>query len=58
MIKENTFAEACYNMNTIQELEKILKIGPDKTDMRDWSLSESEWTEQIKLAIDELKSKI
>lgn len=58
MIKSNTFAEACYDMNTIEELENILVNGPDKTDMKEWGLRENEWTEQIKLAINELKSDI
>lgn len=53
-IQSNTFAAACYDMNSIADLRDALENGPDATDMREWGLTESEWAEQIKLAIAEL----
>lgn len=51
-IIENTFAAACYNNNSIAELEAALAAAPDAADMRAWGLSEAEWREQIKLALE------
>ncbi len=53
-IKENTFAEACYNTNSIEELQAALAAPADVTDMKQWGLSEDEYFKQIQLAIDEL----
>ena len=50
-IEANTFAEACYDMNTVEELETALADGPDETDMEVWCLTADEWREQIKLAL-------
>lgn len=55
-ITENTFAEACYNDNSIYELEQALIDGADEIDMKAWKLTETEWTEQIQLALNVLKS--
>ena len=52
---KNEFAAACYDMNSIEELEAAL-INPDKADMREWGLTKSEYKEQIIIAIEELKS--
>jgi hypothetical protein len=54
-IQENTFAEACFEINTIEDLELALKEPVDTLDMRNWNLSESELREQIKLALNALK---
>lgn len=54
-IKSNSFAEACYNMSTIEELENALSEGPDAFDMANWNLTDEEWEHQIKAAIKELK---
>ena len=51
LIQENTFAEACFNMNSISELETALKNDADTTDMQQWNISESEYFAQIKLAL-------
>lgn len=53
-ITENTFAEACFNQNTIAELQAALANGADANDMKTWGLSESEWKENIELAIEAL----
>ena len=55
-IQDNTFAAACYNDNSIDELEQALIDGPDETDMAGWGLSESEWREQIELALAEMRA--
>ena len=52
-IELNTFAEACYNMNSIQELEEALNQGPDQCDMDEWGISADEWKEQISAALAE-----
>jgi len=54
-IQENTFAEACYNTNSIKELEAALNAPADENDMEQWGLSESEYFEEIKTALTELK---
>jgi len=54
-IELNTFAAACYDMNSIVELEQALIDGPDATDMKEWGLSEEEWREQVEAALAELR---
>jgi len=56
MIKENTFASACYEQNTVKELEDALSCGADETDRRVWDITAEEWEEQVELAIEELKN--
>jgi len=51
MIQLNTFAAACYDQNSIEELKQALRHGPDTTDMITWGLSPEEWTAEIKLAL-------
>jgi len=55
-IQDNTFAAACYNDNSIAELEQALFEGPDATDMANWGLSESEWREQVEQTLAELRA--
>lgn len=50
-IQDNTFAAACFDQNSIAELEEALKNGPDKGDMDAWGLTEDEWRAQIELAL-------
>jgi len=50
-IAENTFAAACFDENSVEEMEAVLSNGPDATDMREWDLTAEEWTAQIKLAL-------
>lgn len=54
-IETGTFAEACYDMNTIEELELALTQSADKNDMKQWSITEKEWRENIELALTALK---
>ncbi|MDE9484464.1 hypothetical protein, partial [Xenorhabdus bovienii] len=50
-INDNTFAAACYNQNTIEDLQAALLAGPDESDMKTWGLTAEQWTNEIKLAI-------
>ena len=50
-IQLNTFAAACYDQNSIVDLEMALAIGPDATDMETWGLTEDEWREQVQEAL-------
>jgi len=54
-IDENTFAAACYDQNSIIDLEKALADGPDQTDMLTWALTADEWRQGIELAIATLR---
>ena len=55
MINENTFAAACYNDNTIEDLENALRGEADLTDCETWKLTPAEWREQIELALAHLR---
>ena len=55
-IESNTFAEACYDMNTIEELEDALKGAADETDMKTWGITADEWRDQIELALAEKRA--
>ena len=50
-IDDNTFAAACYDQNSISELEQALIDGPDQSDMKEWGLTADEYMAQIKLAL-------
>jgi len=50
-IESNTFAEACYNQNTIDELKQALNEEADQSDMLEWKIDASTWHAQIKLAL-------
>ena len=54
-IQSNTFAEACYEMNSIEELKEALTRKPDTADMKQWNLTEDEYRENIELAIKALE---
>ena len=55
-IQSNTFAESCYDMNSIYELESALAGPADETDMKTWGITSDEWREQIELALLEKRS--
>ena len=51
-ITENTFAAACYNDCTIQELYVASKkLSADKTDCAAWGITPAVWRESIELAL-------
>lgn len=48
------FAEACYDQNSIKELAKMLeRISADKTDLKIWGITATEWRNGIKQALKE-----
>jgi len=51
IIAENTFAAACYDQNTTEDLELGLLGEADEADMDAWGITAQEWREQIELAI-------
>jgi hypothetical protein len=51
MIDENTFAAACYDQNSINELKTAIASPPDATDLINWNLTEAEYFANIKLAL-------
>ncbi len=55
-INSNTFAEACYDMNTIEELEEALHEEADQGDMDAWNLTPEAWREEIELALAALRA--
>lgn len=51
-IEDGSFAEACYNQNSVAELEAIIARGfADQADCDEWNLTASEWRRQIELAL-------
>ena len=50
-----TFSEACYETNTITELEEGLKGVADPSDMKEWGITNEEWYSSIALALATLK---
>jgi hypothetical protein len=50
-VPRGTFAEACYDMNTIKDLEDALQGPADHTDCQAWGISPEEWRAQIELAL-------
>ena len=51
IIESNTFAEACYNMNSAEELEQGLRGDADEADMDAWGITAEEWRDQIVVAL-------
>lgn len=51
-LKTGSFAEACYNDNTIDGLRAALALRKaDPTDCENWGITPTQWREQIKLAL-------
>ena len=53
-IEDNTFAAACYDMSTISELQDYATREFDEQEAAQWGLNESEWRDEMKLALDAL----
>lgn len=49
------FAEACYDGNTIEQLEDTT-FSPDEFDMKDWGLTAEQWHEAVNAALADLKA--
>lgn len=50
-IANNTFAAACYDTNTAEELEVALRGPADENDCKEWGITADQWREQIQLAL-------
>ncbi len=48
---DNDFAAACYNDNTIPELQESLAGPPDETDMATWGITADGWRSSIEQAL-------
>jgi hypothetical protein len=49
---DNNFATACYNDNTIAELEKShTPADADRGDCKNWGITPQEWSEAIEAAL-------
>jgi hypothetical protein len=46
-LETNSFAAACYDQNTIEELVTCLSGQVDRTDCDTWKLSDQEWRDAI-----------
>lgn len=55
IIADNTFAAACYDGNSVEELESALSSGSDATDMRAWNITKQEWFDSINIALTALR---
>ena len=53
-IQAGTFAEACYDMNTREELEDALRVNNSETDCKTWGITHEQWRENIQVALDEM----
>lgn len=53
MTKLNGFAEACYDMNTVADLEfAMTQRQADKTDCETWRITPTQWRAAIAEALD------
>jgi hypothetical protein len=56
-IEDNSFAAACYDSCTIEQLKNLLTRKADREDCEIWRLTPEEWREQIELAVAALEEK-
>ena len=52
-IQPHSFAEACYNMSSVEELREALKGKPCRIDMAAWNINARQWYLSIELALKE-----
>ena len=50
-IANNTFAAACYDSNTVAELEAALRGPANEQDCREWGITAEEWRESVEAAL-------
>lgn len=48
----NGFAEACYNTNSVSELEEARAGNADRTDCAAWNITPEQWRAEILLALE------
>lgn len=52
IIQDGTFAEACYNQNSVYELISALaQVHADHADMEQWNLTPEKWRENVAFAL-------
>ena len=55
---DNNFAAACYNQNTIEELNEARDQASrgivDRADIREWGITPDQWVECVEFALGEL----
>ncbi|NIP56102.1 hypothetical protein GWN42_31185 [candidate division KSB1 bacterium] len=52
-IEPGSLAEACYDMNTVEELlEASLYSEPDEADLARWRIDRATWHEQVQIALE------
>ena len=52
--KHNNFAVACYDMNSLSELqESHTPNDADESDMRTWGITAEEWSDALEAALNE-----
>lgn len=51
----SNFAVACFDGNTMEELENASHFCADEGDMKGWDISREEWHDAIKTALEERK---
>ncbi len=52
-IADNTFAAACYDNNSIEEIRAALAHPKaDATDCEEWGITPTEWREQLQQALE------
>ena len=52
--RDNNFALACYEGNSITELSRAVGMVPDKTDCKEWNICGLEWLDAVFAALVEL----
>lgn len=62
-IKQNTFAAACYDQNSIEDLiDALASMSADKADCKAWGITPTEWRSEIAAAlqakVDDLRERI
>ena len=50
-IQSGSFAEGCYDNNSIRELRSAASSGPDAIDLKTWGITAVEWTEAIEAVL-------
>jgi len=46
------FAEACYNMNVVEDCIDCMTATPDKTTVNDWNINPNQWRTAQKQALE------
>ncbi len=50
-LADNSFAAACYEQNSIDELREALSGPPDQADIKTWGLTAEQWRAEIQAAL-------